>query len=137
MPGKNYIKVTSILFIIGAVISIILYPVAGLLFGYATVETGESLGWIFVVVCLFYFLLAVLELIACVKGLNGCNDKNAAADLKKWGKILVVIALITGIIAAIHSVLMDQSIVYGVLSLILGLLLPALYTHGAYLNEKA
>ena len=44
MPGKNYIKVTSILFIIGAVISIILYPVAGLLFGYATVETGESLG---------------------------------------------------------------------------------------------
>lgn len=137
MPGKNLIKVTSILFIIGAIISIIIYPLAGLLFGYATVDTGENAGWIFVVICLFYTLLAVLQLIASVKGIKGCNNKAAAADIKKWGYILIVIALISGIVNFVNSILQGQPVITSAINIILGLLLPILYIRGASLNENA
>lgn len=137
MPGKNFIKVTSILFVIGAIISIIVYPIAGLMLTYATVDTGEDMGWIFVAVCLFYTLLAILQMIASVKGIKGCNDKNSASNLKKWGYILIVIALISGILSFVQSTLSGQSIVMSAVGILLGLLLPGLYIYGASLNEKA
>lgn len=137
MPGKGFIKVTSVLFIIGAIISVIVYTIAGLFLGYATVKTGEGMGWIFVVVCLFYTLLAVLQLIASAKGIKGCNDKNAAPDLKRWGYILIVVALISGIVNLVQTTLSGKSIAIGALSVLIGLLLPILYVYGATLNEKA
>lgn len=137
MPGKNYIKVASVLLVIGAVISIIIYPIAGLLLEYATVKTGESLGWLFVAVCVFYSVLAVLQLIASVKGIKCCNDKDASSGLKKWGWILLVISLISGIASFVQTVLNDGSIITSAVGILIGLILPALFIHGAALNENA
>lgn len=137
MPGKNYIKVTSILFIISAIIGIIVYLFAGLLFGYASVDTGEQYGWLFVAVSVLYTILSILQLVAGVKGVKGCNVKEAAADLKKWGKILLVIAVFSGIVNFVQSILNGQSVPYAILSLLLGFVLPYLYLRGASLNEDA
>lgn len=137
MPGKGYLKVTSILFIIGAIISLIIYPITGLLLSYATVDTGEKAGWLFVAMCLFYTILAILQLIASVKGIKGCNSRKAAPDLKKWGYVLIVISLVCGIINFVQSILNSQSVISGILSIIIGLVLPGLYIYGASLNEQA
>lgn len=137
MPGKNFIKVTSILFIVSAVFSIIVYTLAGLLFGAATLDTGESAGLLFIIVCLLYTVLSVLQLIAGVKGVKGCNSKSASAGLIKWGKMLLILALLAGIINFIQSVLGGTSVFSALISVLCGLVLPGLYIHGAALNEKA
>lgn len=137
MPGKNYIKVTSILFVIGAAISIVIYTVSGLLLGYAAADTGEKLGWIIVVMCLFYTLLSVLQFIASVKGIKGCSSKEAAPSLKRWGYLLIAITLLSGITNFAQAILNGQSVISSAVSVLFGLILPALYIYGASLNEKA
>lgn len=136
MPGENYIKVSSVLFVVGAVLSIIIYPFAGLSLGYAAAITGKSLGWLFVVACVFYTILAILQLIASVKGIRGCCEKEEAADLKKWGKILILFSLVSSVFGVAQSILNDQSLVYSILGLLFGLVFPGLYIYGASLNEK-
>lgn len=136
MPGKNYIKVTSILLILSAIIAVIVYPIAGLFLSYATIDTGENLGWIIVVICLLYTIAAVLQLTAGIKGVKGCNNKKAAPDLKKWGKIVLIISLIAGVVNFINAILQQESIVIGVISILLSLAIPILYIHGASLNEE-
>lgn len=137
MPGKNFIKVTSILFIISAIFGILVYTLAGLLFGAATLDTGESAGLLFVIVCLIYTILSALQLIAGIKGVKGCNSKTAASGLIKWGKMLLVLAILAGIFNFIQSVLDGTSILSALISVLCGLVLPGLYIHGASLNEKA
>lgn len=122
---------------IGAIVSIIVYPIAGLLFEYATVETGEKLGMIFVAICLLYTVLSILQLIACIKGVKGCNNKSAAPDLKKWGKILIIVSLVSGIASFVNSLTSGQAVVSSAIGILISLLLPILYTYGASLNEKA
>lgn len=137
MPGKGYVKVASVLLIISAVLSFIVYPVAGLLLGYATMETGENLGWIFVVVCLLYTVAAILQLMAGVKGMKGCNTKESTGDLKKWGKVVLVISIIAAIVNAVNSILKQDSLAISIVSILLSFVIPGLYIYGASLNEKA
>lgn len=137
MPGKGYIKFTSVLLIISAVLAVIIYPIAGLLLEYATVDTGEEMGWLFVVICLLYTVAAILQLIAGVKGVQGCDDKAAASDLKKWGEIVLVIAAIAGIVNFVSYIIGHQSVLPSILAVLLGLVFPAIYIYGASLNERA
>lgn len=137
MPGKGYVKVASVLLIISAVLSFIVYPVAGLMLGYATMKTGENLGWIFVVVCLLYTVAAILQLMAGVKGMKGCNIKESAGDLKKWGKVVLAISIIAAVVNVINSILKQDSLVQSIVGVLLGFVIPVLYIYGASLNEKA
>lgn len=137
MPGKTKIKVTSVLFIIGAIVSIITYTIAGLLFEVATVDTGEKYGMLFVAVCVLYTIFGILELIAGIKGIKGCGVKEAAPSLKKWGYVLLVIALICGIMNAIQYFLKGESILYAILGVLLSLVIPGFYIYGASQNKNA
>ena len=137
MPGKNYIKVSSILLIIASIGAVILYPIAGLLLQYATIKTGLEMGEVFIVICVLYTVAAVLQLIAGVKGVKGCNDKSAASSLKTWGKVILVVAVLAGVVNIIRDALTMASMWESVAGVLLGLVLPALYIYGASLNEKA
>lgn len=136
MSGKKFIKVTSILLVISAVIGVIGYIAGVLLFGYATVDSGQKGIWLFVVLCLLYMILSVLQLLAGIKGIKGCDDAGAVPGLKKWSRILIIIAVICGIINFVQNILTGSSVLYAVVSLLLPLVLPVLYMHGVKLNEK-
>ena len=137
MPGKNFIKVPSIFLVIGGIISIVVYLILGLIIGYGTVDTAENMGWLIVAIAFVYTIFALLQFIAAVKGIRGCDKKEAAGDLKRWGVILVIVSLVAGIMNFISSVLQGGSVVSGLVSVIIGMVFPALYLYGASLNEKA
>ena len=137
MPGKNYIKVTSILMLISAIIAVIVYPIAGLLLGYATVDTHENMGWLIVVICILYTIASVLQLIASVKGIKGCNIKEAADDLRKWGMVVLIIAVIVGVLNCISTIMQSGNIVTGIVSILVSMILPVLYIYGTTLNKRS
>ena len=137
MPGKSYIKIASVLLIISSILCFIVYTIAGILLGYATVKTELNLGWLFVVICLLYTVAAVLQMIAGVKGVKGCYLKEAAPSLKKWGKVVLAISIIAALSNLIDSVLQGDSIAVSVLSILISFVVPALYIYGTSLNEKA
>lgn len=137
MPGKNFIKIPSIFMAIGGAISIIVYLILGLFLSYATVNEGENMGWLVVALAVVYTVLSLLEFIAAAKGIKGCDKKEAAEELRKWGIVLLVVSFIAGVFNFISSILQGGSIVSGLISAILGLLFPILYIYGASLNQKA
>lgn len=137
MPGKNFIRIPSIFMAIGGVISVVVYLIFGLFISYAAIDTQENMGWLIVVVALVYTIFALLQFIAAAKGIKNCNRREAAGDLKKWGMILIIVSLIAGAVNLISSTLQGESVVSGLVSVILGMVFPILYIYGASLNEKA
>ena len=137
MPGKYFIKISSILFIISAVMSILTYSISGLPFILVTKDMQEIMGWVFICVCALYTFFAGIQLIAGVKGIKGCERKDAALDLKKWGFIFIGISLLSGIINLIYCIFVKEGVPSAAVSIAVGLILPLLYIYGASLNAKA
>ena len=132
MPGKYFIKISSILFIISAVMSILTYSISGLAFILVTKDMKEN-----ICVCALYTFFAGIQLIAGVKGIKGCERKDAALDLKKWGFIFIGISLLSGIINLIYCIFVKEGVPSAAASIAVGLILPLLYIYGASLNAKA
>lgn len=137
MPGKNFIRIPSILMIAGGAVSVVVYLVFDVLLACGTLKEGESLGWLVVALAAVYTIFALLQFIAAAKGIKGCDRKEAAEDLKKWGVILLIISIIAGLFNCYASVSQGASVVSGVISAVFSLVLPVLYLYGASLNEKA
>lgn len=137
MPGKNFIRIPSILMAIGGAVSIVVYLVFGVFMTYGILKEGESLGWIVVALAVVYTIFALLQFIAAAKGIRGCDRKEAAEDLKKWGTILLVVSVIAGVVNCYGSILQGVSVISGIVSAILSLVLPVLYLYGASLNQKS
>ena len=137
MPGKNLIKIPSIFLLIGGIIGLIVYLIVGLLLSAATVSTNSGLGWIVVAVDVIWTILALLQVIAAIKGLTGCNKKAAAPSLKKWGIILLVVAVVAGIFNLVNAALTDSQMISVIIGIIFSFLFPILYICGAARNEKA
>lgn len=136
MPGKYFIKISSILFIISAAMSILTYSISGLSFILVTKDMQENMGWIFVCVCALYTFFAGIQLIAGVKGIKGCDQKEAALDLKKWGVIFIGISLLSGIINLIYCIYTKEDVSSAAMNIAIGLVLPLLYIYGASLNAR-
>lgn len=137
MPGKALIKIPSILMAVGGAVSIVVYLIFGVILALGTLQEGESLGWLVVAVAAVYTVFALLQFIAAAKGIKGCDRKEAAEDLKKWGMILLVVSVIAGAVNCYYSIVQGGSAVSAVISAILSLVLPGLYLHGASLNQKS
>ena len=121
MRGKNYLKVTGILMIIGFGIGMI-----SMLYLSKLVESivGST-------VLIFSIIASVVELVTGIIGVAWCKKSEKAKFCLAFGVILLVLNLVSYIL---------QISTYGVanviFSMILGSILPVLYIIGAVLNLK-
>ena len=131
MKGKNFLKVTGILMIIGGAISAIVGLIA--LIGTLAVSsllTGSGLlGWMIIgsVLCL---ISGVAELIAGIFGVSHCEKPEKAHTCILWGCIVVGLC----VLGNIFNLIGGGSV--SVVSLLLGLVIPALYIYGAVQNKN-
>ncbi len=133
MEGKNFLKVTGILMIIGGAIAIItsvLSLITIITMMAVIVYAGFSplLAWITVILA---FGGSILELIAGIMGVKYCDDPQKAKMLVGYGVIIVAICILNNIIGLIIGA------GFSVVSLLVGLVIPILYIIGASKNMKS
>ena len=133
MEGKNFLKVTGILMIIGGAIAIItsvLSLITIITMMAVIVYAGFSplLAWITVILA---FGGSILELIAGIMGVKYCDDPQKAKMLVGYGVIIVAICILNNIIGLIIGT------EFSVVSLLVGLVIPILYIIGASKNMKS
>lgn len=126
MKGQKFLKVTSILMIIGGVIAVITGVIAilGVSAFAGLMGSTQGLGLIYAS-CIIVIVASVLELIAGIKGVGACKEPEKAAGCVKWGIIIAVLSIVSMIIGVVGGG--D----FSVISFVLNLLLPGLYAYGA------
>lgn len=130
MKGKNFLKVTGILMIIGGAFGIIggIISIVGVAALAAVLETSAG-GLMFA--SILVLISAIIELIAGISGVKNCARAEKAQSCLIMG-ILVALLCIAG---NITSIVLGSSVAW--YSWIVGLVLPVLYIIGAVLNKKA
>lgn len=132
MKGQTFLKVTSILMIIGGIIAAIagVLAVLGLSALAALADSAEGMGLLYFSSVLVV-VASVVELIAGIKGLGACKMPQKAAGCVKWGVIIAVLSVLSIIIS------LAAGGEFKVINLILNLLLPGLYVYGAVQMKNA
>ena len=133
MEGKNFLKVTGILMIIGGAIAIItsvlsLITIITMIAVIVYAGFSPLLAWITVILA---FGGSILELIAGIMGVKYCDDPQKAKMLLGYGVIIVAICILNNIIGLIIGA------GFSVVSLLVGLVIPILYIIGASKNMKS
>ena len=131
LKGRTMLKVVGILYIVFAGISIVgglMLMLGGGMFA-TTGDLGVGVGAIAVVGGLVIIISSALGLVAGILGVKFCNRADKAQVCFVMGIILVVLAAIS----LISSLTGDSS----VFSALIGLVLPILYTLGAYWNKQS
>ena len=128
MKGKNFLKVTGILMIIGSIIGIFaaVIGILGLSTLVALAGSAEGAGMLYAA-CILCLISGVLQLIA---GAKHCQNPDMAHSCMIWGIVVAVFCVLGNLFYVIGGKGFD------VTSLLTGLLLPALYVYGAVLNKK-
>ena len=126
MKGQKFLKVTSILMIIGGIIGAIagIIAILGISALAALMETGENTGLLYAS-SIIVTLASVIEFIAGIKGIGACNAPQKAAACIKWVIIIAILSIISMIIGLVAGG------EFSLTSLILNLLVPGLYIYGA------
>lgn len=131
MKGHKFLKVTGILMIIGGIFGIIagimaILGVSGLA---AVIGSTEGMGMLYAAsfLCL---VSGIVQLIAGIKGVKNCEKPENAQKCIVWGIIVAVLCVLGNILNVAGGSELSVS------SLATGLLLPALYIYGAYLNKQ-
>lgn len=126
MKGQKFLKVTSILMIIGGVIGATagIIAILGISALAALAGSAEGTG-LFYASSILVVVASIIEFIAGIKGIGACSAPQKAASCIKWG---IVIAVIT-VISIITSLVGGGD--FSITSLVLNLLLPGLYVYGA------
>ena len=134
MKGKNFLKVTGILMIIfGAIaliVSIVAFAGVALLVSLAeSAGTDISSGTLYLA-CVVLLVSSIAEFVAGILGVVNCSKPEKAGT-----------CLVCGIIVAVLAVLGELLTIIGggkfsVFNLFAGLVIPALYIAGAFLNKK-
>ncbi|MFR3143313.1 MAG: hypothetical protein ACLTOT_03685 [Eubacterium callanderi] len=134
MKGKTYLKVTGILLLIGGILGVLCYGLLTLLLGVALVDQGAGSGAIPVTaIVVVYVIASIIQLVAGVMGIKGCNKSSKADGCFKIG----IVVLIISILAAIVNMAGAGFTFSGILYALLGLVVPGLYIYGAKLNRDS
>ena len=91
MKGKNFLKVTGILMIIGSIIGIFaaVVGILGLSTLVALAGSAEGAGMLYAA-CILCLISGVLQLIAGIKGAKHCQNPDMAHSCMIWGIVVAV-----------------------------------------------
>ena len=129
--GSGFLKVTGILMIIGGAVSIILSIIAALgIAALAYISDGTVSSALLYASVILMIVSAVAELVAGIIGVANCKKPDKAVSCIVWGIIVAVLSVAGTVLNSVGGGS------FSAFSLILGLVLPALYIIGAAFNKK-
>lgn len=124
--GQIFLKITSILMIIGGIIAAIAGVIAILGVSALVALSGNADGTgLLYASSILVTVVSVIEIIAGAKGLKACKAPEKAGKCVTWGIVIAVLSIISMVIGLIGGGNFD------VTSLVLNLLVPGLYIFGA------
>lgn len=136
MNGEKYLKIAGILLVLGGVVTAFMYGAIGLLLGVGASSIHDpimSLGGPLVTLAFIALLLAgIYQIIVGILGIKYGSYYQKADLLFILGIILIVIDLISWLIYGSAGSFSISTI----LGMALNILIPAMYTYGAFLNKK-
>ena len=128
MKGQKFLKVTSIIMIVLGVLGVITgifgFLGVGALSMAGLIENATLLYVSFVIV----IVASIIELIAGIKGVGACNAPEKAGACVKFGIIIAVLSIVSTILGAVAGSEFNATTI---VSLLLNLVLPGLYSYGA------
>ena len=124
LKGRLMLKVVGILYIIFAALSI--------LTGLLAVVGGAALGVVAMVFGLMMILSSVFSLVAGILGVKWCNRPDKAGALFVLGVVLTALAVLN-----LLSSFGGDNGSAAVVGALIGLVLPVLYTLGAWQNKQS
>lgn len=130
MQGAKFLKVTGILMIIFGALAIVLELIA--MAGLGVLEAlGAPMGalWLSAIVGL---VGSALELVAGINGALNAEKPEKAKTCMVWGIIVAGMCVVSNLIT-----LFAYPENFSIVSLLLGLVIPALFIFGAYKNQKS
>ena len=132
MKGHKFLKVTGILMIIAAAFSIVAGVLIGGL-GALAAGLGAASGLTFSYwAALFLTLIGgICQLIAGIKGIKHSKRSEKAGKLIAWGVVVAAFCILSIVMNLINGG------EFNVVSILTGIIVPALYIYGAVLNSKA
>ena len=131
--GKNFLKVTGILMIIGGSLGLILSIIALAGSGLAAAAFGGNMvTGLLVFASVIALLGSVLEFVAGIVGVKNNNKPEKAGTCLVWGIIVAALSVLSAILSLSGG--SNFGDVIG--SLITGLVIPVLYIIGAVINKK-
>lgn len=124
--GQKFLKITSILMIIGGIIAVIAGVIAilGISALAALAGSAEGTGLLYAS-SILVTVSSVIQIIAGAKGLKACKAPEIAGKCVTWGIVIAILSIISMVIGLIGGG--DFSIT----NLALNLLVPGLYIYGA------
>lgn len=129
--GTGFLKVTGILMIIGGAVSIILSIIAALGIAALAYISDEAVSSALLYASVILMIVsAVAELVAGIIGVANCKKPEKAGSCIVWGIIVAVLSVAGTVLNSVGGGS------FSAFSLILGLVLPALYIIGAAFNKK-
>ena len=124
--GQKFLKITSILMIIGGIIAVIAGVIAilGVSALVALAGSAEGIGLLYAS-SILVTITSVIEIIAGAKGLKACKVPENAGKCVTWGIVIAVLSIISMVIGLIGGG------EFNITSLVLNLLVPGMYVYGA------
>lgn len=124
--GQKFLKITSILMIVGGIIAVIAGVIAilGVSALAALAGSAEGTGLLYAS-SILVTISSVIQIIAGAKGLKACKVPKTAGKCATWGIVIAVLSIISMVIGLIGGG--D----FNITNLALNLLVPGLYVYGA------
>lgn len=125
MKGQSFLKITSILMIVGGIIAVITGVIAILGISVLAALSGSvEVTVLLYVSSILVTVASVIQIITGVKGLKACKAPETAGKCVTWGIVIAVLSIISLVIGLIGGG--DFNI-----TMALNLLMPGLYIYGA------
>ena len=130
MKGQSFLKITSILMIVGGIIAVIAGVIAilGVSALVAIAGSAEGAGLLYAS-SIIVTIASVIEIIAGVKGLKACKAPELAKKCVTWGILIMVVSIVRQLLPMVIGLIGGGK--FSITNLALNLLVPGLYIYGA------